>query len=283
MNHLKSLLGFLILFALSGCLQPPVEVGDDPMAARTLENKPVENVSELLPVAVVTPSNGWWTGSQNVGSEMPFSPDSQNRQTILSLPEIGAPEEWTVSLYSKYPTPAGANLANFRVTAVINFGAGGSTQIVEMDWLNGAQITLPCNALNVIAKYSNSQGTADLRLGVQVARGRRGGNQPPRLTISDLTVIDPSTSSDFVIPAYASRMHIIPGNVPSAAVLYNATTHIFTLSSPAGGTFNVSTVLGDNLLATDGVAVNGAARVLRVSNTDAVNTLSVTVFADLFG
>lgn len=253
------------------------------MAARTLENKPVHAPSQLTPVVAVTPAHGWWTGSNNVGVEVGFAPDANNRQTVLSLPEIGAPEEWTVSLFARFPTPSGANLANFRITAIINFGAGGSTQEVELDWLNGAQITLPCNALNVIAKYSNGAGGDNLRIGVQVARGRRGGNQPPRKTVSDLTIIDPLGAADFTIPQFAATMHVIPGNVISVPVLYNASTHIFQLSSPAGGTFNVSLTLGSNLLATDGIEVIGAGRTLRVSNTDAVNPLSIAVYADLFG
>lgn len=282
---MKHFIFFLLL--LLGACEPALEsnqFGDeDPMSRRTLENKPVHEPAQLTPVVAVTPAHGWWSGSNNVGTETAFAPDANLRQTILSLPEIGAPEEWTISLYMTFPPAVGASLANFRVTAVIQFGAGGSTQIVEVDWLNGAQITLPCNAINVIAQYSNGTAGVGVRLGVQVARGRRGGNQPPRKTVSDFTIIDPSGSAQFVIPAFASRIRVVPSDVPSVPVLYNASTFLILRSSPGGGSFLPTTISGAQLLANDGLEVIGAARILQIDNTDAVNRLDVAVFADLFG
>lgn len=253
------------------------------MAERRLENKPVHVPSELTPVVPVTPAHGWWTGSQNIGSELPFAPDANLRQTILKLPEIGAPEEWTISLYLVTPVPAGANLANFRVTAVIEFGAGGTTQIIEMDWLNGAQITLPCNAINVIAQYSTASTAAGIRLGVQVARGRRGGNQPPRKTIVDLVQIPPLGTVTFPLPAFSSRVQVVPTDTPSIPLVYSANTVVALLSSPTGGSFIPALITGDKLIANDGIEVAGAARVVEIVNLDNVNTISVGIYSELFG
>lgn len=253
------------------------------MAQRKLENTEVHQPAQLTPVVPVTPAHGWWTGSNNVGSELPFAPDSNLRQTILKLPEIGAPEEWTISLYLVTPVPAGANLANFRVTAVIEFGAGGTTQIIEMDWINGAQITLPCNAINVIAEYSTASTADGIRLGVQVARGRRGGNQPPRKTIVDLVQVGPGATVTFPIPAFASRIQVVPADTPSIPLLYSANTLVALLSSPTGGSFIPTVLSGDHLIANDGVEVSGAARVVEIVNLDNVNTISVGIYAELFG
>lgn len=282
---MKHFIFFLLL--LLGACEPALEsnqFGDNDMTRRVNENKPVAAVPTLTPVAVVTPSHGWWSGSNNVGNEVSFAPDSNNRQSVLTLPEIGAPEMWTVSLYIVYPTPSGSNLANFRVKARIEFGAGGSTQIVEMDWITGAQISVPANAINVIAEYSTvNGGVPGIRLGVQVARGRRGGTQPPRLTMSDMTFLGPLEVANFPIPEFVSRIHILPAAVLSVPLVYSSNTRIGILSSPTGGSFIPTVLTGDFLIPNDGVEVSGAGRILQVVNSDAVNSIQFAVFADLFG
>lgn len=285
---MKNFLVFLLL--LLGACEPALESSqfgdDDPMARRVNENKNVStHGKELQPVAVVVPSHGWWSGSGNVGTEVPFAPDTQNRQTILSLPEIGAPEIWTVSLYL---TQAVADFKDFDVTGRVEFGAGGSTQIVELDWMNGAQISVPCNAINVIAEYQNIDVTtagSGIRLGVQVSRGRRGGNQTPRMTMLENVVIPANSVFPVLIPipAFASKIHVLPTTISSAAVLYSATTHLATFSGNGAGAFNTGLVNGDNLLQTDGIPVSASARFVKFTNLDPVNDIHFSMYADLFG
>lgn len=282
---MKHFLSFLLL--LLGACEPALEsnqFGDDGMARRTNENKPVREVPELQPVVAVQPSNGWWTGSGNVGTEVAFAPDANNRQTILSLPEFGPPVEWTVSLYLT-PGNQAIRFAFFDVVARIEFGAGGSTQIVEIDWLNGAQITVPANAINVIAEFRNVSGdTQGVRLGVQVARGRRGGNHPPRLTLFSDTLVH-GTRVVFNVPAFATRIVAVPaGDTTDNTNFYTADFLLRTISGNTAGAFDVSSVNGTQILqAGGGIPVVGAARIVSADNNALVNDLPCTIYAEIFG
>lgn len=252
------------------------------MAARTLENKPVHVPAELTPVVVVTPSQGWWSGSNNLGNEVQFSPDSNARQTVLSMPELGLPDVWTISLYLVNGV---ADFGAFNVRARIEFGAGGTTQIMEVDWINGTQISLPMNAVNVIAEYQDVDITDDgsgIRLGVQLAKGRRGGNQPPTLSMSDEYFVAAGDTGPLVeIPKFATRVRfvaVLPGDTYSLS----ADVTYIAVSGNNGTSFNVQAVPGDQLLANDGLQVFGAARFVRVINSGASNA-RVAIYAEMEG
>jgi hypothetical protein len=297
---MKHLLIFLVLlFGSIGCYGGPEQLGldtpnPDPsgstkiqapqgtdMSRRINENKPVVEVAVLHPVAVVQPAAGWWSGSGNLGTEVPFGPDAQNRQTILSLPEYGMPETWTISLYL---TQEVAAFNAFSVKARVEFGGGGSTQIVELDWTNGTQITLPMNAVNVIAEYSNVDITtigSGIRLGVQIAKGRRGGTVPPRLTmLEDVNV--PTGASLIEIPAFASRIKLFPATVGDIAQTYSNTTLMALFSGNGGGAFETASISGDLMLASDGLEVSGSARFVKLINLNAA-AIHLTMIAELFG
>jgi hypothetical protein len=232
---------------------------------------------------VVTPSQGWWSGSNNLGSETGFAPDSNNRQTVLSMPELGLPDVWTVSLYLNN---GAVDFGSFDVTAAIEFGAGGSTQIIKVDWVNGTQISLPMNAINVIAEYRHVDITDDgsgIRLGVQLAKGRRGGNQPPVLTMSNEYFVGAdSAGPPLEIPKFATRIKfvaVLPGD-PQA---YVSTTSYIAVSGNNGTSFNVQAVSGDHILENDGLEVFGASRFVRVINGDLLLNVRVAIYAELEG
>src|SRR5690348_14003177 len=122
MNHFHRFFCFL-LFILGAC-EPALdsqEFGDDGMARRKLENTPVMAPHQLTPVAPVIPSNGSWTGNNQLGIELPFAPDSNNRQTILKLDEWGPPDVWTISLFTRDDLQVFQALG---IKATIEFGAG---------------------------------------------------------------------------------------------------------------------------------------------------------------
>src|SRR3954449_11237526 len=131
----------------------------------------------LPPVATIVPRQGWWSSYPQLGEEQDFTPDAHNRQVILKADELGPPEVYTLTLgisYSEQDWPGSSRA--FEVEAEINFGAGGATQVVRIDWVQGAQISLPMNAVNVVATYNidalaEPQPPADLRLSVMVGRG----------------------------------------------------------------------------------------------------------------
>lgn len=294
---MKHFLFFLLL--LLGACEPALESNQfgDPassepgqadgehMARRTNENQPVRQVHELQPIAVVQPSNGWWTGSGNVGTEVAFAPDADNRQTILSLPEFGPPVEWTVSLYLT-PGNQAIQFAFFDIVARIEFGIGGSTQIVKIDWLNGAQITVPANAINVIAEFRTVSGdTQGVRLGVQVARGRRGGNQPPRLTLFSDILPHGGGRVVFNVPAFAARIVAVPaGDTTDNTNFYTADFLLRTISGNTAGAFDVSSVNGTQILqAGGGIPVVGAARIVSADNNAVAHDLPCTIYAEIFG
>src|SRR6266700_163117 len=146
----KFLILFLTLFSVN-CALP---VGEDDMSRRNLENAPVVHGPAGVPaVATVIPSNGSWTGNNQLGALVDFAPDSNARQTILKLDEWGPPEEWTISLFLRDQQQEFSALG---IQAEINFGVGGGTQTVFVDWANGVEITKTMNAVNVIAQYSTN-------------------------------------------------------------------------------------------------------------------------------
>lgn len=121
-----------------------------------------------------------WSGSPNLGSLCDYEPDVNGNQTILKLDEWGYPEVWTLTLtldhgeYEDFPgTSVGAE-----ITAVVTYGTGGASHTIEMDWNDGARISLPMDSIQVNAKYNLTTDAfgqiippPDLRLGAQIARG----------------------------------------------------------------------------------------------------------------
>lgn len=161
------------------------EIFDDQFERRSREIQRTPSASNA--VNVIPSKQGPWSGNNQLGIERAFAPDADNRQTILKLDEWGFPEMWTLCLglndfsHIQDPFPIA-----FEVTALLEFGSGGVVQQVEVDWLNGTCITLPMNALNVVASYSQGTGEgttsipADLRLRATLVRGRSHFARPTR-------------------------------------------------------------------------------------------------------
>lgn len=171
-------------------------------------------------VAVLDPKNGAWSGDNQLGNEVAFAPQVNNQQTILRLDEWGMPKPWTLSLgldirESDLPQ------FGFETTAQIFFGAGGTTQYVEIDWLQGASLTLPMNALNVIAKYSfgvNEGGAPvlpqGLRLRASLCRYPTTTGKATRSFMFNASTAEPIVVP---IPPFAKNVSIYPNN-PSVGV-----------------------------------------------------------------
>ncbi len=257
---------------------------DDPFDLRVRGSR----TSSTKAVHLSDPMTGPWSGNNQLGISRPFSPDANNRQTILKLDEWGHPMVHTVTLGISYSEQAWA-VSNFRfmgITAIINFGGGGSTQTVDINWQQGTQITLAMNAVNVIAEYNLQGGGAvlrvptDLLLSAQVARGSIVGNQAaPQRTLPSFSV--PSgiggTSTFERIPNFAGRLYLTPVN-----------TDFNTLMAASGSSFNIlfmgadqpvafssaliSTVRVDNYLTASGLStgipIPGRARYMALQNID---------------
>lgn len=205
----KFLILLLTLFSV-GCALP---VESEDMSKRVLENKPVADTAALVPIAPVIPATGMWTGNNQLGHSESFSPDEQNRQTILKLDEWGPPVIWTVSLgleFNEDNWEGGFAARGFEVQAEIEFGVGGATQKVVIDWVNGAQISLPFNAVNVIASYKVFTNVPeDLKLSVQLSRG--AVNSTAFFTSDSVTVDNTNilTAEHVRIPNFANGVMVM--------------------------------------------------------------------------
>lgn len=196
----------------------PDVVFEDDFGRRARELLPTPNASSG--VAIVPARTGPWSGYNGLGIERGFAADENNLQTILRLNEWGFPEVWTLALgLNDFSFDDNPNDIAFDVTALIEFGSGGVMQNVEIDWVNGASISLPMNAVNVIARYAtlSSEGStsipSDLRLRCSLVRGRNGNACPTR------TIITEEGDEEVRIPPFAKAVHVaaslsLPGISP---------------------------------------------------------------------
>lgn len=277
----------LALMMLIGC-EAPQNFEDEGSQESSLRMKKYPKVAipaahGIPQVAAIVPRTGGWSGDNQIGYQAKYGPDKRGNQTILKLDEWGPPEVWTVSLWieGKFTTYDG-----FSVTAQINFGAGGSTQTVEIDWLNGAQISLPMNALNVIAHFENvdvvTEG-AGLSLGVQISRGSRGGVFPPVKTMGRFLLGASQDTGLIEIPAFARRIVVIP--TAQVANFYTATTSLELFEGDGGGAQISGTAIGSQALSLGGLwlPVVNASRLARVSNALGGPNIVGIMYAEIDG
>lgn len=209
---------FFFCLLLSGCIAP-VEASnewEDEMTKPT-KNNPAEVMpvnaedNTLLAVAPIIARNGWWSGNNELGYELEFSPNVQNRQTILKLSEWGPPVVWTLALGIEHETIVGL-AERLDIKAVIEFGSGGATQQVTIDWTEGNAISLPANAINVIAEYVNPDTPpAGTKLRATVARGSLLN---PRPVLSQ-------NFTGFPAPGFADPLPEIPKFAKSVLIIGN--------------------------------------------------------------
>ncbi len=227
-------------------------------------------------VSVVEPRSGSWTGNNQLGIEQKFKPDAQNRQTILKMDENGPPVMWNVCLGFVNTLSA---FNQIDATATIEFGVGGVTQIVKVDWLNGTCLSVPANAINVIAEFRNVDAVTEgpgLKLRASVSKYPRAGSLRPVCTVVqqlDLNGIGQEFIAD--IPAFASKIQFGPGNRATAAAFppasANANTVILSTEAdkPAGGNTILAMRLSENANYV-GLPVTGGARSVKLTNTSGV-------------
>lgn len=171
-----------------------------------------------LPIVQPLPlrNHPMWSGNNELGRETPFAPDANNRQTVLKMEEWGEPRAWTLCLGMNYDrsNPDSAFTA-FTVLAEIQFGVGGTTQLVEVDWRQGASITLVANTIVVNAIYpfqevAGASVPSDLILRANVSRGATTKPRPTR-SFTRLLFDNASAAADFIaVPPFAKSVSIFP-------------------------------------------------------------------------
>lgn len=306
---LAMLAGFVILalamLFFSGCSAAPVDcsiTNCEEAMPRTHDYKFEDYEAEALPhktakrglpiVGVVTPPNGPWSRNNNLGQLVKFSEQANNTASILQMPENGPPEIWTVTLGSQDGFRTGLiQNGGYGITAQIEFGAGGATQTVEIDWLAGAQISWPCNAITVKAVYDNVTLSNPVHLTALASKGARPGGASPVKTIAQNLLIEGAGGRSLVykIPDFAYRILVLPevntGVSPATAYqsFYSDDFELNLYSGNAPGAFIVSSLFfGNRAQAMMGLPVTGNARFATLYNNTA-DDLYVTIVALIQG
>lgn len=231
------------------------------------------------------PRTGPWTGENQLGNIESFSPDALSRQTIGKLDEWGFPREWTISLGMQNTL---TSFDGFSVTAVIEFGAGGSTQTVRCDWLNGTQLTVTANAINVIAEYRNVDINTEgpgLHLSTQFSKYPRPGGIPPRITLMEGTVVTAGGTSDtFVIPPFVGEINVVSAALVSSDIgqFYDDLIRVILLANNVPpGIVVVSTKRTSDLRLVPNIDVTGSAKFVQIRN-DSGNNVRMTMYGNLY-
>lgn len=243
-------------------------------------------------VQIAHPRKGIWSGNNQLGVELPFSPDSNRMQTIFKMDEWGFPEVWTVSLAFAFPGPAGAFELPagqfFDATAQVLYGAGGITQEFECDWVDGTIFSLPMNAINVRARWNDFAaflGVAvpeGVRLSVQIARGSiRHARATKSIPFNAPNIPGPPfLVAGTRIPAFAKSAIVVPIDTNDAATLYAGTFFLQFMPNADPAAPPIMTVPGNLLGPTTSfkVPIPALAHYVRVVNTALTAATGVVIF-----
>lgn len=251
-------------------------------AARLQSRQPVN-----IPMGYSLPlrSHPLWSGNNEFGIETGYQPDGDGIQTILKLGEWGPPMLWTISLGIAYNPDLipGSGDGRFSIDGLIRFGSGGVTQEMAVDWAEGTSFSLPMNAVNVMARYSDytnrkNNTPSDLRLRVNLAPG---GEVQGYATKSELLFVLTAGTNFVRIPKYARRLSVqrgsgIVGGAWSANMLYTFAGGGSGASGDSGSFTGAEFLAGG--FAGNGVPVPPTARSLKVTNTTGSNEEVLLVF-----
>lgn len=262
-------------------ISPPFDssVLFDPQFERRADELTRKPFAGVQSVSVLEQKQGPWSGNPQLGIEQPFAPATNNEQTILKLDEWGMPRRWQVTLGMTFTDVISQS---FDVVAVVNFGAGGATQKIEVNWENGVSFPLTFNALNLIARYGENANIPD-DLSLRVTLGLVGGGSNTNIarSISGLSA-DGGGAADFLrVPSFARSFRVYsnspttPNNVYDPLVIYNFSRQISGL-----GTF--ARIDGARAAAENGVGITipPGTRFLIVANGTA-NPISGRIIWDL--
>lgn len=226
-------------------------------------------------------SHPMWTSNNELGIETGYQPDGDGYQTILKLGEWGPPQLWTISLGIAFDInliPLSGD-AQFSVDALIKYGSGGVTQEIEVDWANGVTLSVPMNAVNVIARYSDfstkNNTPPDLRLRVNLAPGGEVQGYATKSNVVSVSVADGAT---IPIPPFARRLSVQRGGGATAGAWSANMIYTFIGSASAGdiGGFDGAEFLAN--FAGVGVPIPPSARAVAIDNNTAGSEAVLLIF-----
>lgn len=246
---------------------------------RLFENVPVApSKNGPMPVVPVEARSGPWTGNQGLGSARTWNPSLVGRQSIFKMPEWGMPRVWTVSLGIATPANVYSDGTLFDVTGTIIFGAGGATQTIEVDWIQGACVLLPANTIEVVASLHDQASvyTDEINLSVLVAQGSVG---VPSATRTVFASIPAGTSTVVIVPPFAKWFSVLNASVLALGQTpSNSASMLYDIAGSAT-TGNLAYIYGNMLVEFGGVIpIPALARVIRVTNLSAADAFVRLVF-----
>lgn len=284
---MKTPLHFLFVLALFGCGPDIQAEGAEMTTRRTYVRDEFEDKAAAAlarqkpgtPIVRTLPSlSGPWVGpgGNNYGYSVPFSTTSAVRQSILKG-SYGEPKVRTISLWELYSTEAAAQ-NNWDVVAEINAGTGGTIQSFEVDWANGAQISLPFSSIEVVAKYSGVNASSldppsGLLLSAMVGEGSSYHVNPTRTKIvtdvggTQTFVLAGQRSDNIIIPPFATSLRIISTNGSGGP--YDASSYISFAGYPSdyfGGASETGKWFGDIDRFMQGIPIQPGSRSVSLYN-----------------
>lgn len=226
-----------------------------------------------------------WSGNNELGNEVGFAPDANNRQMVLKMEENGFPRTWRVMLGSTYDVPGGANEQRWAVRAEIIAGSGGAVQEFYVDWMEGTTFDVVCNTLVVNATYNDvivDPGNVPINLRLRATTGWADGAAATAPTVSELLFAEAGGLSTGIvrIPPFARSVSFLDNFVGAGTTSVFATTTRILFSPSPGLTQPAAGVLGDQVLAMGNrVPIPKTARFLLIDNTGANDVTAWAVFS----
>jgi len=213
-----------------------------------------------MPVHLIRQRTGEWSRNNQLGVELPFLVDVTHPQTILKLDEWGMPEVWTISLTLRLPRELVATEL-FDIVGNINFGAGGLTQTVQVDWVDDTIFSVPMNALNITASWSELATIngvpppKGVQVGVIISPGSTTHGRATRTSLfgplanGDLVVNPLNVPPTFPpIPAYAKSATVTGSSSASTSILYSSgATLLFFVNNGTAAPGTIQAIPGNFL------------------------------------
>jgi len=210
-------------------------------------------------VQLAYPRKGVWSGNNQLGVELPFQIDANLEQTVFKMDEWGFPQIWTIALSVFVPDLKVGQF--FDVIGEISYGSGGVVQTFDVDWVDGTVFSLPMNAINVRAKWSELATIGGIfpppgvRISVIASRGSIRHARATKTQFFGEIAAGATVQNTFVappvfpgIPTFAKSVVVTASTAAGAALLYAASTELWFLGNDNTGVPAVLQVVPGNML-----------------------------------
>jgi len=218
-----------------------------------------------------------WSGNNELGNELPFSADADNRQMLLKLATWGPPRVWSVMLGLAFNDDDLVGSNGFSIVAQVDAGAGGAVQQFEVDWIEGSSFSCVANAIIVTAIYDDATDVPQSLI-LRATAGEKPLAAPAAIRSFRVSA-GPSASVLTRVPKFARSVTIQPAG-PNVGAL--AATSLWQLG-PTSTAF--STQLTGAQIAALGtgnrLTIPNGIRFINLQNTDPGNAVNALLVFEL--